>query len=161
MVDTTDGPNGSSNGSASPVNGNGLLRTLSQRRASAPMAPAFMVSAPGKVIVFGEHSVVYGKVHILPASGIYPFCGFTERKNNFSIANWPFLLYSLLSPLPSPCDPISTSQRCRSQNAPSRFASPTLISPIHGTLTISPGRNSNTQTRRSPIILWSRSLTPI
>jgi mevalonate kinase len=67
MVDATDGPNGSSNGGASPVNGNGLLRSLSQRRASAPMAPAFMVSAPGKVIVFGEHSVVYGKVRILLA----------------------------------------------------------------------------------------------
>lgn len=50
------------NGSVSPVNGNGHHRTLSQRRASAPMAPPFMVSAPGKVIVFGEHSVVYGKV---------------------------------------------------------------------------------------------------
>lgn len=54
--------NGASNGSVSPVNGNGHHRTLSQRRASAPMAPPFMVSAPGKVIVFGEHSVVYGKV---------------------------------------------------------------------------------------------------
>ncbi|KAI5286730.1 Mevalonate kinase [Ascosphaera aggregata] len=32
-----------------------------QKTASSPMAPAFMVSAPGKVIVFGEHAVVHGK----------------------------------------------------------------------------------------------------
>ncbi|KAK5045464.1 hypothetical protein LTR84_009328 [Exophiala bonariae] len=31
------------------------------RKASSPMAPPFMVSAPGKVIVFGEHAVVHGK----------------------------------------------------------------------------------------------------
>lgn len=31
------------------------------RKASSPMMPAFMVSAPGKVIVFGEHAVVHGK----------------------------------------------------------------------------------------------------
>ncbi|KAI5289301.1 Mevalonate kinase, partial [Ascosphaera acerosa] len=31
------------------------------RAPSNPMAPAFMVSAPGKVIVFGEHAVVHGK----------------------------------------------------------------------------------------------------
>ena len=33
-----------------------------QRRQSTPLMPAFMVSAPGKVIVFGEHAVVHGKV---------------------------------------------------------------------------------------------------
>ena len=32
-----------------------------QRKLSSPMNPAFMTSAPGKVIVFGEHAVVYGK----------------------------------------------------------------------------------------------------
>ncbi|WEW61306.1 Mevalonate kinase [Emydomyces testavorans] len=31
------------------------------RKPSSPMAPPFMVSAPGKVIVFGEHAVVHGK----------------------------------------------------------------------------------------------------
>ncbi|EEQ88585.2 Mevalonate kinase [Blastomyces dermatitidis] len=36
-------------------------RTRMARKASSPMAPAFMVSAPGKVIVFGEHAVVHGK----------------------------------------------------------------------------------------------------
>lgn len=32
------------------------------RKQSTPMMPPFMVSAPGKVIVFGEHAVVHGKV---------------------------------------------------------------------------------------------------
>jgi hypothetical protein len=32
------------------------------RKQSSPMMPSFMVSAPGKVIVFGEHAVVHGKV---------------------------------------------------------------------------------------------------
>ncbi|KAI1259367.1 hypothetical protein F5Y18DRAFT_420757 [Xylariaceae sp. FL1019] len=34
------------------------------RRKSSPMMPPFMVSAPGKVIVFGEHAVVHGKAAI-------------------------------------------------------------------------------------------------
>ena len=46
------------------LNGNGPLvqRLKMDRKQSSPMAPPFMVSAPGKVIVFGEHSVVHGKV---------------------------------------------------------------------------------------------------
>ncbi|EAQ90572.1 hypothetical protein CHGG_02507 [Chaetomium globosum CBS 148.51] len=38
-----------------------------KRKQSSPMMPAFMVSAPGKVIVFGEHSVVHGKAAIAAA----------------------------------------------------------------------------------------------
>jgi mevalonate kinase len=49
------------------VNGIATASKTSQRQRldrkhSAPMMPAFMVSAPGKVIVFGEHAVVHGKV---------------------------------------------------------------------------------------------------
>ncbi|KAI5305224.1 hypothetical protein KEM56_004971 [Ascosphaera pollenicola] len=47
--------------SVSPAVKHGHDRTASQRKASSPLAPAFMVSAPGKVIVFGEHAVVHGK----------------------------------------------------------------------------------------------------
>lgn len=38
-----------------------------ERSYSTPMAPAFMVSAPGKVIVFGEHAVVHGKAAMAAA----------------------------------------------------------------------------------------------
>lgn len=48
------------------VNGEHPVRESSRgsldRKLSSPMAPAFMVSAPGKVIVYGEHAVVHGKV---------------------------------------------------------------------------------------------------
>jgi mevalonate kinase len=48
------------------INGTGKLklnpRRKMKRKQSSPMMPAFMVSAPGKVIVFGEHAVVHGKV---------------------------------------------------------------------------------------------------
>lgn len=37
------------------------IKTRLARKPSSPMAPPFMVSAPGKVIVFGEHAVVHGK----------------------------------------------------------------------------------------------------
>lgn len=44
------------------LNGTENSRRPLDRKQSAPMMPAFMVSAPGKVIVFGEHAVVHGKV---------------------------------------------------------------------------------------------------
>lgn len=43
---------------SSPTN----TRPAYNRKMSTPLAPAFMVSAPGKVIVYGEHAVVHGKV---------------------------------------------------------------------------------------------------
>ena len=57
------------NGS-SQVNGTKLSsrdRPPHGRKPSSPMAPAFMVSAPGKVIVFGEHAVVHGKAAMAAA----------------------------------------------------------------------------------------------
>lgn len=59
--------NGSQNGNANGVdqphtNGNSSHIKKASRKLSSPMMPAFMVSAPGKVIVFGEHAVVHGKV---------------------------------------------------------------------------------------------------
>ncbi|KAI5461640.1 mevalonate kinase [Mariannaea sp. PMI_226] len=70
-----NGASGSTSGSDSDsipdsyANGNEQLnrRLKIKRKMSSPMAPAFMVSAPGKVIVFGEHSVVHGKAAIAAA----------------------------------------------------------------------------------------------
>ena len=44
-----------------------VVRPPQERKSSSPMAPAFMVSAPGKVIVFGEHAVVHGKAAMAAA----------------------------------------------------------------------------------------------
>lgn len=38
-----------------------------ERKPSSPVMPAFMTSAPGKVIVYGEHAVVYGKAAMAAA----------------------------------------------------------------------------------------------
>lgn len=52
--------NGNLNGAVKEAKSN--QRKKMSRKQSSPMMPAFMVSAPGKVIVFGEHAVVHGKV---------------------------------------------------------------------------------------------------
>lgn len=44
-----------------------LQASKASRRSSSPMAPPFMTSAPGKVIVFGEHAVVHGKAAMAAA----------------------------------------------------------------------------------------------
>lgn len=58
------GPASDSGSETSGDSSNGSVRRRMKlnRKMSSPMAPPFMVSAPGKVIVFGEHSVVHGKV---------------------------------------------------------------------------------------------------
>lgn len=53
LVDGSTGPQ---------ANGKPRIRPTHARKVSSPLAPAFMVSAPGKVIVYGEHAVVHGKV---------------------------------------------------------------------------------------------------
>ena len=42
-------------------------RPTVSRKVSGPTMPAFMTSAPGKVIVYGEHAVVYGKAALAAA----------------------------------------------------------------------------------------------
>ena len=60
--------NGYTNGGHTNGQHNGTAqRPTHKRKASSPMAPAFMTSAPGKVIVFGEHAVVHGKAAMAAA----------------------------------------------------------------------------------------------
>lgn len=49
------------------IDSNGQRRPNIDRKQSSPMMPAFMTSAPGKVIVYGEHAVVHGKAAIAAA----------------------------------------------------------------------------------------------
>jgi mevalonate kinase len=90
-------------GSSLPLHTNGLngqngarpgtAGTSPPRRGSSPLMPPFMVSAPGKVIVYGEHAVVHGKVGWSCA---------------VSCTVEPTDAPRLQLPLPSPCDPISS-----------------------------------------------------
>lgn len=70
-TDSSDGirtPSPTSSSAMDTSSTNGLaIRAKMSRKASSPMAPPFMVSAPGKVIVFGEHAVVHGK-HAMAAA---------------------------------------------------------------------------------------------
>lgn len=59
-------PAGDTPGRSTFING-ANPRSHHDRKTSTPMMPAFMVSAPGKVIVFGEHAVVHGKAAMAAA----------------------------------------------------------------------------------------------
>ncbi|CAF9910458.1 MAG: Mevalonate kinase [Alectoria fallacina] len=55
---------------SSNINGKGQPKSSKprmNRKISSPMNPAFMTSAPGKVIVYGEHAVVHGKAAMAAA----------------------------------------------------------------------------------------------
>lgn len=58
-----NGSAGTTNGISNDLERTQISATRKKRQQSSPLMPAFMVSAPGKVIVFGEHAVVHGKVH--------------------------------------------------------------------------------------------------
>ena len=65
---TTESPETVVNGINADTNGMaGLLRPTHRRKMSLPLNPAFMTSAPGKVIVYGEHAVVHGKAAVAAA----------------------------------------------------------------------------------------------
>ena len=51
----------------SHINGHNTTRPMHSRKESNPLAPPFIVSAPGKTIVYGEHAVVHGKAAIAAA----------------------------------------------------------------------------------------------
>lgn len=44
---------------------NGTSRTRPHRKSTVSVLPSFLVSAPAKLIVFGEHAVVHKKVRAL------------------------------------------------------------------------------------------------
>ncbi|KAF2198199.1 mevalonate kinase-like protein [Delitschia confertaspora ATCC 74209] len=62
-----------------------------QRKMSTPMMPSFMVSAPGKVIVYGEHAVVHGKAAIAAAISLrsYLLVSFLSKKHRTVTLRFP------------------------------------------------------------------------
>lgn len=50
-----------------PKTADGLAKKLNPGISGSPLMPAFMTSAPGKVIVYGEHAVVHGKAAMAAA----------------------------------------------------------------------------------------------
>ena len=52
---------------STPTSANSIQTPTHGRKESNPLAPPFIVSAPGKTIVYGEHAVVHGKAAIAAA----------------------------------------------------------------------------------------------
>ncbi|KAF2112421.1 ribosomal protein S5 domain 2-type protein [Lophiotrema nucula] len=61
------------------------------RKYSSPMMPPFMVSAPGKVIVYGEHAVVHGKAAIAAAISLrsYLLVSFLSKSHHTITLRFP------------------------------------------------------------------------
>ncbi|KAF2266343.1 mevalonate kinase [Lojkania enalia] len=61
------------------------------RKLSSPMMPPFMVSAPGKVIVYGEHAVVHGKAAIAAAISLrsYLLVSFLSKSHRTVTLRFP------------------------------------------------------------------------
>ncbi|KAH7132015.1 mevalonate kinase-like protein [Dendryphion nanum] len=64
---------------------------LMRRKQSSPMMPPFMVSAPGKVIVYGEHAVVHGKAAIAAAISLrsYLLVSFLSKSHRTVTLRFP------------------------------------------------------------------------
>ncbi|KAF2749457.1 mevalonate kinase [Sporormia fimetaria CBS 119925] len=62
-----------------------------KRKQSSPMMPPFMVSAPGKVIVYGEHAVVHGKAAIAAAISLrsYLLVSFLSKSHRTVTLRFP------------------------------------------------------------------------
>jgi hypothetical protein len=69
-VTMANGHNGTHSSSSDEDSQASDPRPAYKRKMSIPLAPPFMVSAPGKVIVYGEHAVVHGKVALLRQSPV-------------------------------------------------------------------------------------------
>ncbi|KAH8693674.1 mevalonate kinase [Talaromyces proteolyticus] len=68
LTPSTSSPTANTNSSKTTVKMASHTKSAQHaRKISSPMAPPFMVSAPGKVIVFGEHAVVHGKAALAAA----------------------------------------------------------------------------------------------
>lgn len=68
-----------------------------QRKKSSPMMPPFMVSAPGKVIVYGEHAVVHGKVRHVPCERAPDHANYPQAAIAAAISLRSYLHVSFLS----------------------------------------------------------------
>src|ERR1051326_3546324 len=84
-INSLNGQNGARSGSA---------ESSPPRRSSSPLMPPFMVSAPGKVIVYGEHAVVHGKVR---SALTVEFSDLSQAAIAAAISLRSYLLVSFLS----------------------------------------------------------------